>query len=509
MTLLRLFTQPGTLFRELADEQRTALMLGLYVAAAFVGSLFTTAFTANSGWDKMKAFTPWISTPYHLGAVAVGCSLLGKALWTLFAHAAARMAGGESTFRRFWTVMLFTGVVMSLCYTASVKSPLLGGTLLWVWDAVLSVAALSTVYNLSIGRSVLAFIAAWAAQIVLSVVVAAMILLPFGKAWWAARSKSGAGRTPQVDATVGLPADYAWAVESLDGAPHEMSGAKGKTVVLNFWATWCGPCVAEMPSLQALHERFKGDDRVAVYAVSTEDPSTVKDFVEEKGWTLPVFVARQGHPSLYNSPGIPVTFILSPGGQVVKKHVGMERWDAEEHVRFIESVRDGTLPPLAVPAAPPAPGQFHMSSAGGGFAVQGSFDGSYQVGPAALLVHISTAQISVSSTTAHPYERRVTAVRVGLGKRLPDGQWNMDHKSEAYRPDKTMKPGDVLPLDPLTARIEIDSAELPGRWIIVEIAASRSDGTSPGTSYVQGPAVEVSMRTALLAPAGGSQSEAP
>src|SRR4030042_273045 len=83
-------------------------------------------------------------------------------------------------------------------------------------------------------------------------------------------------------------ADYDWTVKSLDGQDFKMTNAKGKVVFLNFWATWCPPCVAEMPSIERLHRALAPEGLAALTASTDQDEGALRRFVSERGLTLPV-----------------------------------------------------------------------------------------------------------------------------------------------------------------------------------------------------------------------------
>ena len=77
-------------------------------------------------------------------------------------------------------------------------------------------------------------------------------------------------------------ADIEWKLQSLDGVETSFSAFEGKVLFVNLWATWCGPCVTEMPSIQRLYERFPREE-VAFLLVSDEPPDVVGEFAEEQG----------------------------------------------------------------------------------------------------------------------------------------------------------------------------------------------------------------------------------
>ncbi|MSQ30397.1 MAG: TlpA family protein disulfide reductase [Dehalococcoidia bacterium] len=103
-----------------------------------------------------------------------------------------------------------------------------------------------------------------------------------------------------------------------------LSDFRGKTVVLNFWATWCPPCIAEMPEIQALHASHQAAGDLVVLAVDVQEPPSVAgEFVNAKGLTMPVVSDRAGAVAKhYGVPGLPVTFFIDRDGVVRSKMLG-------------------------------------------------------------------------------------------------------------------------------------------------------------------------------------------
>jgi thiol-disulfide isomerase/thioredoxin len=136
---------------------------------------------------------------------------------------------------------------------------------------------------------------------------------------------------------INLPADYAWTLEDLKAQPVRFSRFEGKTVFLNVWATWCGPCVGEMPSIAKLaaNPRFKGKG-IEFVCVSVDDSAeTARNYVAEKHWPMTVLHSRV-LPQVFRTDGIPATFIISPAGRIVAAEVGSSDWDRPDVVSFLE-----------------------------------------------------------------------------------------------------------------------------------------------------------------------------
>ena len=107
---------------------------------------------------------------------------------------------------------------------------------------------------------------------------------------------------------------------------------RGKVVLLNIWATWCGPCIVEMPTLEALHREFKDTD-LRIVAVSIDEAETeqgIRDFVKKLGVTFEVLHDREGDISTtYQAIGYPTTFVIGRDGVIRKKVIGAADWHSE------------------------------------------------------------------------------------------------------------------------------------------------------------------------------------
>jgi thiol-disulfide isomerase/thioredoxin len=133
---------------------------------------------------------------------------------------------------------------------------------------------------------------------------------------------------PQIGALIGIGSGLGPSPEvafvALDGASVDPQDLEGKVVILNFWATWCGPCRLEMPSLQSLHED-KAKDGLMVLGLSVDDGPTseIERFLDEKGITYPVGRASSAHRAAFDEiPMIPTTFIIDREGMIRHKIEG-------------------------------------------------------------------------------------------------------------------------------------------------------------------------------------------
>jgi thiol-disulfide isomerase/thioredoxin len=113
-------------------------------------------------------------------------------------------------------------------------------------------------------------------------------------------------------------------LSGLDGKPISLAAARGKIILLNFWASWCGPCRAEVPDLVELQERYKDRLQVIGLIVDDDDMDAIHQFVKNFGINYPVGVAPVELRVQYGGiPALPTSFVLDTQGRVVQKHVGL------------------------------------------------------------------------------------------------------------------------------------------------------------------------------------------
>ncbi|MGO9093439.1 MAG: TlpA disulfide reductase family protein [bacterium] len=123
-----------------------------------------------------------------------------------------------------------------------------------------------------------------------------------------------------------------FSLRDLNGNKVEMKQLKGKIILLNFWATWCGPCKEEMPSLEVLHQRFKERDFVLLsISVDYERLERVQEFINKHHYTFPVLLDPQGETlDLFEVKGVPTTFLIDKTGRMVGKATGPRDWKSPE-----------------------------------------------------------------------------------------------------------------------------------------------------------------------------------
>ncbi len=138
---------------------------------------------------------------------------------------------------------------------------------------------------------------------------------------------------------LGLPApDFTF--PDLNGKVVSLSDYRGKVVFVNIWATWCLPCRDEMPSMQKLYNRFKGEAfEILAVSIDSAGRKAVAPFMRELNLTFPALLDTRGKiRSLYGATGVPESFIIDREGILVEKVIGAMDWATPEVFRFFQDL---------------------------------------------------------------------------------------------------------------------------------------------------------------------------
>ena len=138
------------------------------------------------------------------------------------------------------------------------------------------------------------------------------------------------GLFSNVEANAAVPvteANWDWQLVDLEGETHALASFVGKPIFLNFWATWCPPCNAEMPYIVDMSDAMKED--VVFIIASSEEPEKVKAFLADKGWDIPVYIMPSYPTAELQYTSLPTTFVIDAAGTVVHRSEGMRKWTAE------------------------------------------------------------------------------------------------------------------------------------------------------------------------------------
>ena len=132
----------------------------------------------------------------------------------------------------------------------------------------------------------------------------------------------------------------------LAGKPSHLSDLRGKVVVLNFWATWCPPCVEEAPSLNRLQKYIEARNAVVIGVAADEDPAAVEKFLRDEHVVFPTFRdpgTKNNHSPIAQSYGTslyPETYVIDRHGKIARKLIGFQQWDSPAMFAYFDSLLD-------------------------------------------------------------------------------------------------------------------------------------------------------------------------
>ncbi len=134
--------------------------------------------------------------------------------------------------------------------------------------------------------------------------------------------------------------NYDFQIKDLDGHKINFSQYKNKVVFLNLWATWCGPCRAEMPTIQKLYTKMANDPNVVFVMLSIDkdkDLPKVVRYLKDKSFTFKGYMPSGYLTEQLNVPNIPTTFIISKEGKIVGKEVGTTNFNSTRFYKFLKA----------------------------------------------------------------------------------------------------------------------------------------------------------------------------
>jgi thiol-disulfide isomerase/thioredoxin len=124
-------------------------------------------------------------------------------------------------------------------------------------------------------------------------------------------------------------------LSKLNGEKANMKDFAGKVIFVNLWATWCPPCIAEMPSIHKLYEQVDTSQVEFVMISLDEEIEKAKKFISKKEYTFPVYMLQQNMPADFATNSIPTTFVIAPNGKIVMRKEGMAKYNTEEFREFL------------------------------------------------------------------------------------------------------------------------------------------------------------------------------
>ena len=138
----------------------------------------------------------------------------------------------------------------------------------------------------------------------------------------------------QVNTIAKIPA---FTIQDAAGKAIDLQSLKSKKVFVNLWASWCPPCRTEMPSIAALYAKADKESTAFILLSLDENFQSSLNFMKENKLDLPVYFPSQDLPVLFNTGGIPATFIFNETGELIKQHNGADDYDTDEYLQLLNS----------------------------------------------------------------------------------------------------------------------------------------------------------------------------
>ena len=149
-----------------------------------------------------------------------------------------------------------------------------------------------------------------------NIMIVAILVAALGYAWWSTNTTTVADTKPSVQAT-----DFT--LPTLSGGDMSLSDSRGHVTILNFWASWCGPCQQEMPHFQQIVDTYDDVSVVAVNVTTKDTKADAAAFVADYGLTFPILLDATGDVStMYGAFSIPLTVILTKDGHIAHEIIG-------------------------------------------------------------------------------------------------------------------------------------------------------------------------------------------
>jgi peroxiredoxin len=157
--------------------------------------------------------------------------------------------------------------------------------------------------------------------------IAALVLVLFAMPTYRQGEASIAGKTAQD-----FPLEV-W------GKPGHLTDLKGKVVILNFWATWCPPCIEETPALNRLQKYIESRNALVLGVSIDEDPAAYEKFLKDYGVVFPTFREPTKKLALdYGTPVFPDTYVIDRHGKILRKFFGPQQWDSPDMLAYFDAV---------------------------------------------------------------------------------------------------------------------------------------------------------------------------
>jgi len=129
---------------------------------------------------------------------------------------------------------------------------------------------------------------------------------------------------------------FQYAVEDLSGKSKNIAVGQGKVTFLSYWATWCPPCIAELPGIQELYTDY--GDKLNFVLLTQEETKKVQRFMTKKGYDLPVYIPQMQAPEILKSNSLPTNYIIDAQGNITIKETGAADWNSVKVRKLLDEL---------------------------------------------------------------------------------------------------------------------------------------------------------------------------
>lgn len=170
---------------------------------------------------------------------------------------------------------------------------------------------------------------------IIFIIVLGLILYPPSREWFQ-RQIAFAPSIKEVEDTDKITS-YDWELSGLNTEDINLNQLTNKVVFVNFWATWCPPCRAEMPTIQALYDDYK--DKIEFVFVTSENWGTVEKYFNEKGYNLPTYNSTSVPPkSFTETNSIPASYLIDREGNILINKTGAANWSNDKVKKLLDKL---------------------------------------------------------------------------------------------------------------------------------------------------------------------------
>lgn len=168
-----------------------------------------------------------------------------------------------------------------------------------------------------------------------------IVITPNGKAWLLQQFVAVGLFKAEIkkDAVQDLPVNSSFSFTDLKGNTNNTTNLKGKVVFINFWASWCPPCRAEMPSLHELYKKLQNDTGFVFLFVNEDDDKTKAiEYIEKNHFSFPVYYTSGDVPPEFFKGTLPTTIVINKQGKIVLNHEGLGGYDSDSFIRQLNEL---------------------------------------------------------------------------------------------------------------------------------------------------------------------------